>query len=58
VIERMWRLSLNYLESQFMIDDPKVLTRTVDIAWRKFLLAQDDDRLLENYCTNHRMPRI
>jgi hypothetical protein len=52
VIERLRRPSLNYLEYQFTIEDPKVLTKPWTSAWRKFSLAQDDDRLLENYCTN------
>jgi hypothetical protein len=52
VIERIRRPSMNFLEYQFTIEDPKVLTRPWTSGWRKFSLAQDDDHLLENYCTN------
>ena len=52
VIERLRRPSQNYLEYQFTVEDPDVLTKTWTSGWRKFSLAQDDDRLLENYCTN------
>ena len=52
VVERVRRPSLNYLEYQFTITDPKVLTKTWTSGWRKFSLAQVDQQLLENYCTN------
>jgi hypothetical protein len=52
VIERLRRPSKNYLEYQFTVEDPDVLTKTWTSGWRKFTLAQDDDKLLENYCTN------
>jgi hypothetical protein len=52
VTERIRRPSMNYLEYQFTVEDPKVLTKTWTSGWRKFTLAQDDDHLLENYCTN------
>ena len=52
VIERIRRPSLNYLEYQFTVEDPKVLTKPWTSGWRKFSLAQVDDRLLENYCAN------
>lgn len=52
VIERLRRPSFNYLEYQFTIEDPKVLTKPWTSGWRKFTYAQDDDHLLENYCTN------
>ena len=52
VIERLRRPSKNYLEYQFTVEDPDVLTRPWTSGWRKFTLAQDDDKLLENYCTN------
>jgi len=52
VIERIRRPSKNYLEYQFTIDDPTVLVKPWTSGWRTFSLAQDDDRLLENYCTN------
>lgn len=29
-----------------------MLTRPWTSGWRKFSLAQEDDHLLENYCTN------
>ena len=37
---------------QFTVEDPKVLTKPWTSGWRKLSLAQVDDRLLENYCTN------
>ena len=52
VIERLRRPSKNYLEYQFSIEDSKVLTKPWTSGWRKFTLGQDDDTLLENYCTN------
>ncbi len=52
VIERLRRPSKNYLEYQFTVEDPEILTKTWTSGWRKFSLAQDDDHLLENYCTN------
>jgi hypothetical protein len=52
VIERLRRPSKNYLEYQFTVEDPKVLTKPWTSGWRQFTLAQDDDTLLENYCTN------
>ena len=52
VIERLRRPSKNYFEYQFTVEDPDVLTKTWTSGWRRFSLAQDDDHLLENYCTN------
>jgi hypothetical protein len=52
VIERLRRPSLNYLEYQFSVEDPDVLTKPWTSGWRKFSLAQVDEQLLENYCTN------
>ena len=52
VIERLRRPSKNYLEYQFSVEDPDVLTKPWTSGWRKYTLAQDDDKLLENYCTN------
>jgi hypothetical protein len=52
VIERLRRPSKNYLEYQFSVEDPDVLTKPWTSGWRKFSLAQTDERLLENYCTN------
>jgi hypothetical protein len=43
---------MNYLEYQFSVTDPKVLSKPWTSGWRKFTLAQDDEQLLENYCTN------
>ncbi|MBI4484678.1 MAG: hypothetical protein HY655_01585 [Acidobacteria bacterium] len=42
----------NYLKYQVTIEDSKVLTRPWTSGWPKFSLAQEDDHLLENYCTN------
>jgi hypothetical protein len=52
VVERIRRPSKNYLEYQFTVQDPKVLAKPWTSAWRKFSLAQAEDSLLENYCTN------
>jgi hypothetical protein len=52
VIERLRRPSKNYLEYQLTVEDPKILTKPWTSGWRQFTLAQDDDSLLENYCTN------
>ena len=52
VIERLRRPSKNYLEYQFSVEDPQILTKPWTSGWRKFSLAQVDDTLLENYCTN------
>ena len=51
VIERIRRPSMNYLEYQFTIEDPKVLTKPWTSSWRKFSLGKED--LLEYYCTNN-----
>jgi hypothetical protein len=51
VTERLRRPSLNYLEYQFTIDDPKVLTKPWTSGWRTFSLGKED--LIENYCTNN-----
>ncbi|MBI4888189.1 MAG: hypothetical protein HY824_13935 [Acidobacteria bacterium] len=51
VIERLRRPSLNYLEYQFTIEDPKVLTRPWTSAWRTYSLGKED--LTENFCTRN-----
>ena len=56
VTERIRRPSLNYLKYQFTAEDPKVLTAPWTSAWRTFSLSQDDEDLLENYCTNNENP--
>ncbi len=56
VIERIRRPSVNYIEYQFTVEDPKVLTKPWTSAWRKFSLGQNEDQLLENYCTNNENP--
>jgi hypothetical protein len=52
VIERLRRPNKNYLEYQFSVEDPEFMTKPWTSAWRQFTLGQDDDSLLENYCTN------
>ena len=52
VIERLRRPSKNYLEYQFTVEDAAFMTKPWTSGWRKFSLGQDDDTLLENYCTN------
>ena len=51
VIERLRRPSMNFLEFQFTIEDPKVLTKPWTSAWRTHSLANED--LTENFCTNN-----
>ena len=51
VIERLRRPSLNYLEYQYTLEDPKVLTRPWTSAWRTYSLGNED--LTENFCTNN-----
>lgn len=51
VIERLRRPSRNYLEYQYTIEDPNVLTRPWTSAWRTFSLGSED--LTENFCTNN-----
>jgi hypothetical protein len=56
IVERFRRPSLNYLEYQFTAEDPEILTAPWTSAWRTFTLSQDEDGLLENYCTNNENP--
>jgi hypothetical protein len=51
VIERLRRPSLNYLEYQYTVEDPKVLTKPWTSAWRTYSLGSED--LTENFCTNN-----
>jgi hypothetical protein len=51
VIERLRRPSRNYLEYQYTVEDPKVLTRPWTSAWRLYSLGSED--LTENFCTNN-----
>ena len=56
VVERLRRPSKNFLEYQFTIDDPKVLTRPWTSAWATFSLSANDEDLLESFCTNNQNP--
>jgi hypothetical protein len=51
VIERFRRPSMNYLEYQYTLEDPKVLTKPWTSAWRTYSLGNED--LTENFCTNN-----
>ena len=51
VIERLRRPSMNYLEYQYTVEDPKVLTKPWTSAWRTYSLGSED--LTENFCTNN-----
>jgi hypothetical protein len=51
VIERLRRPSMNYLEYQYTVEDPKVLTKPWTSAWRQYSLGKED--LTENFCTNN-----
>jgi hypothetical protein len=42
---------MNYLEYQYTLEDPKVLTKTWTSAWRTYSLGNED--LTENFCTNN-----
>jgi hypothetical protein len=53
VIERLRRPSKNYLEYQFTIEDPKVLTKPWTSTWNTFSLSANNEDLLENFCTNN-----
>ena len=53
VIERLRRPSMNYLEYQFTVEDPKVLTKPWTSAWRTYSLSVNDEDLTENFCTNN-----
>ena len=53
VVERIRRPSVNYLEHQFTIEDPKVLTRPWTSAWRTYSLSANNEELTENFCTNN-----
>jgi len=51
VIERLRRPSRNYLEYQYTVEDPKVLTRPWTSGWNTYTLGSED--LIENFCTNN-----
>jgi hypothetical protein len=53
VIERLRRPSMNYLEYQYTLEDPAVLTKPWTSAWRTYSLSADDEDLTENFCTNN-----
>ena len=53
VVERLRRPSMNYLEYQFTIEDPKVLTKPWTSAWTTLSLSANNEDLLENFCTNN-----
>jgi hypothetical protein len=42
---------MNYLEYQYTVEDPKVLTKPWTSAWRTYSLGSED--LTENFCTNN-----
>jgi hypothetical protein len=51
LIERLRRPSMNYMEYQYTVEDPKVLTKPWTSAWDQYSLASED--LIENFCTNN-----
>ena len=53
VIERLRRPNRNYLEYQYTVEDPKVLTKPWTSAWRTYSLSANDEDLTENFCTNN-----
>ena len=52
VIERLRRPNRNYLEYQFTVEDPKVLTKPWTSAWLTYSFGNNED-LTENFCTNN-----
>jgi len=53
VTERLRRPSMNYLEYQFSVEDPEVLTKPWTSAWRTYSLSANNEDLTENFCTNN-----
>jgi hypothetical protein len=53
VIERLRRPSMNYLEYQYTVEDPKVLTKPWTSAWDTLTLSANNEDLTENFCTNN-----
>jgi hypothetical protein len=53
VIERLRRPSMNYLEYQFTVEDPKVLTKPWTSTWDTLSLSVNNEDLTENFCTNN-----
>jgi hypothetical protein len=51
VIERLRRPSKNYMEYQYTVEDPKVLTKPWTSAWDTYTLGSED--LIENFCTDN-----
>ena len=51
VIERLRRPSKNYLEYQYTVEDPKVLTKPWTSQWDTYTLGSED--LIENFCENN-----
>jgi hypothetical protein len=51
VIERLRRPSRNYMEYQYTVEDPKVLTKPWTSPWDQYSLGSED--LIENFCTNN-----
>jgi hypothetical protein len=51
VIERLRRPSKNYLEYQYTVEDPKVLTKPWTSLWDTYTLGSED--LIENFCENN-----
>ena len=53
VIDRFRRPSMNHLEHQYTIEDPKVLTKPWTSNWDTYTLSVNDEDLTENFCTNN-----
>jgi hypothetical protein len=51
VIERLRRPSKNYMEYQYTVEDPKVLTKPWTSLWDTYTLGSED--LIENFCTDN-----
>jgi hypothetical protein len=55
IIERLRRPSLNYLEYQYTVEDPLVLTKPWTSSWRTYSFSgsANNEDLTENFCTNN-----
>jgi hypothetical protein len=53
VTERLRRPNRNYLEYQYTVEDPQVLTKPWTSPWRTYSLSATNEDLTENFCTNN-----
>ena len=53
VTERLRRPNRNYLEYQYTVEDPQVLTKPWTSPSRTYSLSATNEDLTENFCTNN-----